>query len=341
VGTVVFEASEPDHKTRQLASALNLFRTKSMDGFRQALNAGGYLYFVDLPAHQGQPRGSETMYWIYVEDVIEPDFPPVCEVSPGVTVGGIVAYLSPGPATKSIPMRMLGSRDRALLEKLCNGLRQPLSALRSGTSSHRANGEHTVYDYLVRSSPVLIIALMPGRMQGQDVSTGIARHLWGASLIERYNRVPAGEEMMANPEAFEQLTALQNGQVADFPMPSLPGFQPNVANDTYPRAARREFGKRIDTLDADWARYLGAAAVTIRGRQVPLMRDGKPVAVLPIYSQNEIGTPAFWLSSNDVVRTYEMVACIGGRFLSDRYQLDASQADMGRCAISETSLSPQ
>jgi hypothetical protein len=318
---------------------MNLFRTNFMGQMRQSLGSGGYMYLVDLPPQDGQPRNSEPMYWIFVENGGDPDFSGVCEVSPGVTVGGIVGYLPTGGNLSAVSMRKLGLGDRPLLQRICDGLRRPLSWLRQGDAQQPQRSDHTVYDYLVRDAPTLIIALMPARIQGEDAVAGLATNFWASALVGRYHRMPTSEEIIANPDAFEQMASFQNGELANMPLPILPRPRANASADPYPPESRREFGERIQALHDDWLRYLSAAAVTIRGRRVPLMNNGRPVAVLPTFSADDIGTPAFWLASNDFPRTSEMVACIAGRFLSDRHHVEANQADMGRCDMSETSLS--
>ncbi len=349
VGPVTYNEAPPtDTQTRQLASALNTFRTNFMTELRRTLSVSAYVYFTDIQRYGSEPRDADAIYTIYSSDDPDPDYEPVCEVNERVTLGGMAAYVPRNVSavrntqTANVSVRMLTRADRSLLQPLCDGLGRPLSWLQRGNDSRARNGQRTVYDYLSRDSGVLVLMLMPGRAQGQEISTDFARYFWAAALIGRYHRIPSGEEVTADPAVYEQMASIDDGQSVNVAF-SLPNrFRPGSSGvDVYPPDARREFGTRIDSLDADWVRYLASAAVTIRGRQIPLMNGNRPAAVLPVFSLNEIGTPAFWLASSDAARTYEMVACIGGRFLSDRYQVDASQADMGRCAMAETTLRGQ
>lgn len=332
-----------DPQTQQLASALNTFRTDFMANVRQPAGGAGYVYLADIPRFGPQPRDTSALYMIFASDDPDEDSEAVCRVNERVSLHGLAGYFPSNleawqrGGTATIPMRLLTRADRPLLQRLCDSLGRPVSWLRGRSSSQSSNSQATVYDFVTRDTGILVLMLMPGRMQGQNMSTGFGRYFWAGALVGRYNRVPSNQELMTDPANYEQASAMQNGQLGNFAIALPAGMvRPGSTGvEAYPPDARREFGDRLAHLDTEWERYIAGASVTIRGRERPLMNGNSPADMLPVFSLEEIGTPAFWLASTDFARMSEMVGCIGGRFLSERYRVDTSGTDMGRCATSE------
>jgi hypothetical protein len=301
-----------------------------------------YVYLVDLPPDTYQPRNTDAIYTLYIEDDSDSDLETVCEVTRSVALTGVVGYVPRASGAGTVSGRTLTEADHPRFDALCRGLAMPLSSLiqNSGANSSADGSDLKVYDYLSHNMGLVMMVLMPGRLQGQDTAAALTRYYWAGALGGRYRRIPNQADLANDPRTYQQIASMGPGRPANFQI-SIPGtFLSGEGVNAYPREARQEFGERIDRLDADWLAYLTHAAVTIRDRRTPFMNGAQPIAILPTFSASEMGTPAFWLAANDMMRANEMVSCLAGRFLSSRYHVEASQFDLGRCAIEEMFLQP-
>lgn len=120
-----------------------------------------------------------------------------------------------------------------------------------------------------------------------------------------------------------------------------PGLAMAPGSSLYLPEARREFGDRLDRLDADWANYLKTAKVTIQNEPRPIMANGKLARVLPRYRPDEVGSAAFWRGATDLVAIIQQAHCLAQQFLVDREYIAPEDAPfIERCALSDIRLPP-
>jgi len=104
--------------------------------------------------------------------------------------------------------------------------------------------------------------------------------------------------------------------------------------DPYSAAVRRQYGDRIDKLDADWSSFLGRNTITLEGRTYKLSETGELSPPLPVFTSATIGNRDFWGSLERLQNVEGRVQCLAARFLVESsYVGQKSVADFGRCLM--------
>lgn len=329
----IYEDPKPDRKTKQLGAAMGRFRNLAMQQATATVDAPIYMFDVDIFGPTS-PKGG--FYQLFVEE--DPDLETVCEVRPGLSLGGAVTHASSSKSKVEAETRQLTANDRALLEPICRGLALPLSSLRTRRGASRGDAEDlTIYDFLARQNNMVIMMIFPAERFGREIDLELARYYWAGVLTLRYMPIPTDADLQSDPDAFAEMSDMETGGSLHFSKQVPPSLLSGEGLNAYPAQARREFGERIAKLDAEWLKYLSHATLTIRGERRPLMRGGQPATFLRKFSAAEIGSPAFWLSANDHGRAVELVGCIAGRFMDDAGYGDwDDQPHAERCSREET-----
>lgn len=332
----IYEDPKPDRKTKQLGAAMNRFRNLAMQQATATVDAPVYMFDADIFGSTS-PKGG--LYQLFVEE--DPDLETVCEVKPGLSLGGTVTHASGNKSKVEAETRQLTANDRTLLEPICRGLARPLSSLRTRQRPSRAESEElTIYDFLARQNDMVIMMIFPVERQGRAIDLDLARYYWAGVLTLRYMPLPTDADLQSDPDAFAEMSDMETGGSLHFSKQLPSGLASGEGLNAYPAQARREFGERIAKLDSEWLKYLSHATLTIRGEPRPLMRGGQPASFLRKFSAAEIGTPAFWLAANDRARAMELIGCIAGRFMDDAGYGDwDDQPHAERCSREETSPS--
>ncbi|MEA3046481.1 MAG: hypothetical protein QOJ53_813 [Sphingomonadales bacterium] len=312
----------------QLAATLGSFSRTMTDGLQQAEGTASYVFMTATP----RPGDGSDFYFILVGIDADEELSPQaerCSVRRGVEVAGYMGTGVPESSGARVSTRLMGRGERPILEAICRGLRLPASSLAGGGTGDVDNETLTVYDSLSRGSGLMVIALMPERMMGNDFETSLL-HYWKPALLMRYHRLPDGNTITNDPAMYGQLAGVASGGTATY---RVPGFG---APGVYPEAARREFGERLDRLDAEWLAYLAQSAVTIRGVQHPLLNGGRPARVIPTFTMSQVGSPEFWRASNDGRLAITQLNCVASHFLHDRgYLGPEDSANLRQCPLDE------
>ena len=327
---IIYQEARRDPVTRQFVTTLRQYVQTMMNQPTQTQGVSTYLFALDVgPSRPDEVSNIYTL--VAAEDANEMFGSGAisCEVDRDVSVTGYVMRGSFDRGSLTGQMRLLSHEDEPLLQRICRGLRMPVSAL-LGTAQGASDGDSpTVYEYLKGTNNAVAFALIPAEMRGMGLEDSFFRHYWSTALVLRYHHVPNA----LTPEMVNQMNAFERGATMTGHYPWSGGIVTSLSSIP---EARREFGARLDRLDSDWAEYLGTAMVTIRDQPRPLMANGRFAHVLPRFRPDEVGSIEFWRAANDLMTAMEQTNCIARQFLVDREYVAPEDAPfMEGCALAD------
>jgi hypothetical protein len=325
--TVIFQAAQRDLLTQQFVATLQEYQRSNSEALRKLHDSSTHVAIYDSP-----DPSRPTFYTFLAGTGVRDDSSSgaeVCEVQPGIRVWGLVSDGSREAGTSQIKLRVMSRAEKSLLHAICRGLGSPLSMLSEAADGDRVGGA-TIYDFLSRDSGSLTLLLYPAQILENDLELGASRRYWAPALVSRYYRT--GVDINQDPALFNQYRGFQQGGSM-----TVRGELPAAADSGgFPKPAIDEFGLHLVRLDRDWMSYLERSIVTIRGRQLPLIRDGQPARVVPRFPLAQVQSRAFWQSVLDWRALSEQMNCIAGQFLADRQYVPPGEiVNFGRCALAE------
>lgn len=327
----IYQEARDDPVTRQFVTTLRRYTNTMATKLQPNPEIPVYMFSTDSHGEDRSVASTGNIYWIIVGDLDEEeDGWPVQDCGDDFGLYGFVFSATLQSNSSRTRMRILAGQERLLLDQICRGLRMPLSTLVGGEPDHLSNSTQ-IFHFLARGNVAFAVMLMPSRSLGQEAEESLTRSFWPSAFALRYNRTPRPDSM--TPEGFAQLERFQTGQWTDIEMPVPPGY----ANPTsYSSQARREFGDRLDRLDADWIAYLRSSSVTVQNKQRPVWDGEQPARFVTRFTLREVGTPEFWRSANDLRDTMDQMNCIAQQFLVDLQYVPPDESTLaGRCPLGE------
>ena len=336
VGNVVINrAPTPDPVNARMVAAMSAYRDLQLADATTKLEgdegATYYAYLVDDSWPSGADGRLRTWSLVATESDDLGPLAKICDVNEDIALAGYVQTIDRGSG--SVTMEPLDASAARLFSPICRGLARPLSEL-TGTASAPGDEPPTIFDALARGRSQVAISFFPGRLFGKDFEATIGRYFWVPAMQARYGLFRSVQERMESPEAFQALSNVASGGRGVFVVGAAPA--PGEGLAAFPTEARREFGDRLARFDAEWARYLSTAGMSVRGRELSGMPGAAAGARLQRWSISQIGTVDFWRGASDVYRATELSACVGGQFLAAKgYRIQQSSAEFARCAMSK------
>lgn len=315
----------------KLGQAMTAYLAFSQEGLLPNENATAYVVPLASAGATSDPAGGSVYQLLVINDPDREDLVlPHCRLSgDAMLLGREVRVRWQGQVGTHTSIIPLPSGD-PILTRVCKGLSLPLSAIVSSRGSLSQAARHlTVYDYVSMGLPATFFTLVPQPPAGQRPDD-VATPFWhGIAASRVFGAKPA---MDITPEAFLAMAAavsndhapslarrLGFGQRLEFDsaLPVSPLALRPGSGDQYPSQMIQDFGADLERMDAAWTKYISAVTVTLGGRQVSLMQNGRPAPLFEPVQASELDKPSFWARVREPTTVLRQITCHATRFAID------------------------